>query len=239
MVYSHHCGASARARRRLFALSALCGAIVILTTSDRLAAQGAVQAANPALVGAWTLNAELSDKPPAPPEGGRPEQGRGGLGQGPGQGGRRGGGGFGGGFGGGRGGPGGPRGGDGRGNPEDMRRRREAMRDLFEVPDRITITSTETMVIVTSGDGRTTRLSPNGSKIKDESTGIERRTRWEAGTVVSEISGVMGGRVTETYAIQPETGRLEVVVAMQGGDGGRSAGPGGGVPRHRVYDRNP
>lgn len=237
MVYSRHDRAVSHTLTRVLAPAVICGALTLSSGAAGLAAQGSAPAANPALVGAWTLNTELSDKPPAPQDGDRPERGRGG----PGQGGRRGGGGgggFGGGFGGGRGGFGGPRGGDARGNPEDMQRRREAMRELFEVPDRLTITSTETMVIVTTGEGRTTRLSPDGSKVKDESTGIERRTRWEPGKLVSEVSGVMGGRVTETYAVQPETGRLEIVVAMQGGDGGRGGGPGGGGPRRRVYDRN-
>lgn len=113
------------------------------------------------------------------------------------------------------------------------------MRDLLEAPERLTITATETMVIITTGDGRTTRLAPDGSKIKDESTGIERRSRWEAGKLVSEISGVPGGRVTETYSVQPDSRRLEVVVEMAGGDGrqnGRGPRPESRGPRRRVYD---
>ncbi len=114
------------------------------------------------------------------------------------------------------------------------------MRDLFEAPERLTIISTGTMVIVTTGDGRTTRLAPDGTKVKDESTGIERRTRWDAGKLVSEISGVLGGRVTETYARQAETGKLEVIVAVQGRDGDqdeRGSAPERRGPGRRVYDK--
>lgn len=195
----------------------------------------AAQGSNPALSGAWTLNAELSPSP-APPDGDEDERGRGGRGGG----GRRGGGGgVGGGFGGGRGGPGGQRGGRGV-DPEEIQRRRNAARDLFEAPERLTITITDSMVIVTTGDGRTTRLAPDGSKVKDESTGIERRTRWDAGKLVSDVSGVVGGRVTESYSVLPESGRLAVVVVMPGGDSRQNAGgprPESRGPLRRVYDR--
>ena len=209
------------------------------------------------IVGAWTLNTELSDHPPAPADRAEPEgreRGRGGRAGGPGgPGGGPGGGGFGGGFGGGgRGGPGGGRG--GRGNPEEMRRRMEATRDLFEAPARITIVRTGSMVIITTGDGRTTRLATDNSKVKDESTGIERRSRWEGEKLVSEISGAMGGRITETFELAADTGRLVVTLQPEGrqrrsgnddradrnpddgGGPGGAAGTAPGGPRTRVYD---
>ena len=212
-------------------------------------------AAPRSIVGAWTLNTELSDHPPAPPDGAGPEgRGRGGRGNGGpgGPGGGPGGGGFGrGGGGGGRGGSGGGRG--GRGNPEDMRRRMDAMRDLLEAPARMTIVRTDSMVIITAGDGRTTRLATDNSKVKDDSTGIERRTRWEGEKLVSEISGAIGGKMTETFEVAPETGRLVVTLQPEGrqrragnddrpdrraddsGTGG-PVGSGSGGPRTRVYD---
>ena len=148
-------------------------------------AGGGWQQAPPTLTGAWTLNKDLSDK--APERGEREQDGRGG---------RRGGGGRGRGGGGmGRGGFGGGMGRGGRGSdPQDMARTRDAMRDLLESADRLTIVETESMVIVTSSDGRTTRLSPDGKKIKDENTNVERRTRWDAGKLVCEISGLGRGR---------------------------------------------
>ena len=204
-------------------------------------------AAPRSIVGAWTLNTELSDQPPAQPDGAGPEgRGRGGRGNGgPGGPGGGPGGGFGrGGFGGGRG---------GRGNPEDMRRRMDAMRDLLEAPARMTVVRTDSMVIITTGAGRTTRLATDNSKVKDDSTGIERRTRWEGEKLVSEISGAIGGKMTETFEVAPETGRLVVTLQPEGrqrrtgnddrpdrstddsGSGGPT-GPGPGGPRTRVYD---
>src|SRR5262249_54041019 len=91
----------------------------------------ATTSGNPSIVGAWTLNKDLSG-PQGTSSQGDDRSGRGGGGYG---GGRRGGGGFGGGgrrggFGGGGfgGGGGGARG----GNPDDMRRMRQAMQDIMD-----------------------------------------------------------------------------------------------------------
>jgi hypothetical protein len=187
-------------------------------------AQGAEQHA---ITGAWTLNKDLSDQPPG--RGDQQDQGdkghgtRGNGAHGPGGGGgRRGGGGFGGGRG-----MGG--GGMGRGagvSPEDMARMRDAMRDLTNPPDHLTIVETESMVVITAADGRTTRLSPDGKKIKDDNTHIERKTKWDGGKLVTEISGLgSAGKATQTLAADPETHQLRIVVQMEGG---RSAGSGQG-----------
>ena len=111
-----------------------------------------------------------------------------------------------------------------------MQRRREALRDIMSAADRMTITRTGSMVIITTGDGRTTRLATDGSKVKDESTGIERKTHWEREQLVTEISGLQGGKITETYAIDPESQKLEVTVELAGSKGREL------VARHRVYD---
>jgi hypothetical protein len=180
----------------------------------------------PSLVGAWTFNKDLSDQP-ALPSGG--EAGRDG-----GQNGRRDGGGFGGGrrrggggFGGGGFGGGGAA--DGR-TPEDAQRMRNAMRDEMQAPDHLTITQSDTTVIMTAGDGRTTRLSTDGKKIKDESTKVERKTTWDAGKLVSEINGLGQGKITETYTVDAERKQLHVALQIDG-------------PRksvvNRVYDADP
>jgi len=163
------------------------------------------------LAGAWTLNREQSDA--APDRGNR----GGDEGRARGEGGRRGG------YGGGRGGFGGR--GMGRGqmgggapvNPEDSARMRDAMRDVMNPSDRLTIVQTESMVLITGADGRTTRLSPDGKKIKDENTGVERKTKWDSGKLVSEISGLGPGKMTQTFAVDPESHQLRVSVQMEGG----------------------
>ena len=171
------------------------------------------------IAGAWTLNKESSDASPGAAgsgeQGGDTARGRGdrGSGSGGGYGRRRGGGGFG------RmgGGGGGDRG--GRGNPEEMARMRDAMRDLANPSDHLTITQTESMIVITGADGRTTRLSPDGKKIKDDNTKIERKTKWDGPSLVSEISGLGPGKMTQTFSIDPERHQLRVVVQMEGRSG--------------------
>jgi hypothetical protein len=157
-----------------------------------------------ALTGAWILNKDLSDGPQTPPTGeGREEGGRA----------RRSGGG---GRGGGRGGFGGAGRGAARSgsDPEQAARLRNAMRDLMNPSDRLTIVQTDSMIIVTGSDGRTTRLSPDGKKIKDESTKFEWKTKWDDAKLVSEITGLPSGKILETYAVDPEHRQLHLTLKM-------------------------
>jgi len=94
------------------------------------------------------------------------------------------------------------------------------MRDLMNPPEHLTIVSTESMVILTGPDGRTIRLSPDGKKVKDENTNIERKTKWDGEKLVSEISGLPGTRITETYVIDAEHAQLRVTAAVDSGSGG-------------------
>ena len=96
-----------------------------------------------------------------------------------------------------------------------MARQRQALRDIMEAPERLTITQTDSMVIMTAGDGRTTRLSTDGKKVKDDSTHIERKTKWDGGKLVSEISGAGPGKITETYSVDPEHHQLIVALQME------------------------
>jgi hypothetical protein len=169
------------------------------------------------IAGAWILNKESRDASPGA-ERGEPgdtnERERGDRGAGRGGGfGRRGGGGFG------RMGVGG--GGGGRADPEEVARMRDAMRDLMNPSDHLTITQTDSMIVITSADGRTMRLSPDGKKIKDENTKIERKTKWDGPKLVSEISGLGPGRMTQTFSVDPERHQLNVVVQMEGGRSGQ------------------
>jgi len=200
---------------RYVALAALAGAVPF--AAARAAAQTAAPAPT-AIAGAWTLNPDLSDKPPASnaegDQSGRRRGGGGGYGRG--------------GFGGGMRGGGGRRGGGG--NPEDMQRARTAIRDELTAPDHLTIVQADATIVITTGDGRTTRLSPDGKKVKEENTGIERKTKWDSGSLVSEVSGVGSMKITETYTIDPDTHNLRVTVHAEGGRMQRD------VTLHRVYD---
>jgi hypothetical protein len=188
-------------------------------------AQPPATASQPSLVGAWTLNKDLSDKPQDRSGGESRDDGqngrRGGGGGGGGR--RRGGGGFGGGgFGG---------GGAAGGNQEDAQRLRNALRDEMEAPDHLIITQSATTVIMTTADGRTIRLSTDGKKIKDESTKVERKTAWAGGKLVSEIEGLGRSKITETYTVDTEKHQLHVSLAIDG--------PQRKTTVNRVYDADP
>jgi hypothetical protein len=168
---------------------------------------------NDAIVGAWTLNKDASDLGGQPGEnGGREGDDTGRRGDGFGGGRRRGG--FGGGGFGGRGGGGGV-----NATPQDReaaQRMRDAMRQELQAPDHMTVVLSGTTIIITTPDGHTTRLATDGSKIKDESTGIERKTKWDAGKLVSEISGLGRGKITETYSVDADAKQLRVKLDIDG-----------------------
>jgi hypothetical protein len=184
--------------------------------ADKSAA-GKTPADRTPLGGLWTLNKDLSDQAAG---GDSSSQGDTDRPSGDNGGGRRRGGGMGrGGYGGGMG-----RGGYGGGsspasNPEEMARMRDAIRDIMSPPTHLTIVQTDSMVILTGPDGRTTRLSFDGKKVKDENTKVERKTKWDGGKLVSEISGVGPGKMTQTFAIDPEHHQLRISVVAEGGRG--------------------
>ena len=203
-----------------------------------MAALPAAQEKSPApaasIAGAWTRNKDLSDAAPA----GREQDGdHSGRGRGDGGGGRRrggGGGGFGGGgYGRGGGGGGGRPAGNGGGSPEEMMRMRDAMRDVTNPSDHLIITQTESMIVLTGADGRTTRLSADGKKIKDENTKVERKTKWDGGKLVSEIGGLPSGKMTQSFAVDPEGKMLRITVVTEGGRSNQSR-----TITH-VYDADP
>jgi hypothetical protein len=192
------------------------GIAALMVSPVARADQDKAPVSGPSIAGGWTRNADLSDASPGPrQQTGEAGQGRGDRGDR--GGGRRGGGG---GFGGGGFGRGG---GMGRGgaatppNPDEVARMRDAMRDVTNPSDHLIITQTESMVVVTGADGRTTRLSPDGKKVKDENTKVERKTRWDGGKLVSDISGLGPGKMTQTFSVDPEGKQLRVTVLMEGG----------------------
>ena len=121
------------------------------------------------------------------------------------------------------------RGGDSGRNADEVARMRDAIRDITEASERLTIVLANSMVIITTGEGRTIRLSPDGTKIKDESTNIERRSKWDGGKLVTEITG-LGPKMTETYVADPERHQLIVILQTE-----NSRVP-QGMTMRRVYD---
>ncbi len=207
-------------------LSGIVAVGIVFVAGMCLSAQTTAQApANPAdnttaakakgFTGGWKLNREQSDQPQSDPSAGG-EAPRGGGGRHGGGGGR--GGGFGGGFGGGRGGAGG---GNSQADPQAAARLREATREIMNPPDHLVVVSTDTMLVLTAPDGRTVRLSPDNKKVKDESTHIERKTKWDGVRLVSEITGLGSGKITETYTVDDEHHQLHVVTVVDGGRGGQ------------------
>ena len=171
------------------------------------------------IVGAWTLNKDLSDQvgngDQSSSSGGSSGSNRsggsgGGYGRGGGGGGHHGGGGMG-------------RGGGGNSvqamDPDQAARMRDAMRDLTGSSQHLTITKTDSLVVITGADGRTTRLSPDGKKIKDDNTKVERKTKWDGDKLVSEINGIGKGKATQSFVVDPETHQLRIVVLMDNGSG--------------------
>jgi hypothetical protein len=211
-----------RRRHTLLATSIIVAAIVAMPPIARAQGTSAKTTVSPAplLSGGWTLNKDLSDQPPAasstPPDGQGRSGGGGGRSGGGGFGGRRGGGGFGGGS---RGGGGSAGGGSGNAtaNSADAARAREVMSDLTNPPAHWVITQTDTLIIMTDQDGRTLRLSPDNKKIKNDNTKTERQTKWDGGKLVSEITGLRVGKITETYSVDQELHQLRL--ATQIGDG--------------------
>jgi hypothetical protein len=166
------------------------------------------------IVGAWTLNKDLSDAPLGSPSSDTSRSnGSGSNGNSGGYGGRGGGGGR-------RRGGGGSSGSQPTQDPEQAARMRDALRDLTTPSDHLTITKTDSLVVIAAADGRTTRLSPDGKKIKDDNTKIERKTKWDGEKLVSELNGLGGGgsgKATQTFSVDPETHQLKVALQMDAG----------------------
>ena len=193
---------------------------LVMVAAVPASAIGQATAAPPvpaSLTGAWELTSDAG----APPEDlGRPEgaPARGATG-GPPPGGGSGMGGRGGGYGG-MGGGRPPGGGDGkRPSKEEMQRARDLMRELMELPRRLTITQDGTIVNFTSDDGRVVKYEATGRPEKHQLTNatVETKTRWDQGTLVIETSVKDGPKIVRRFTVEPEPKRLVVTTRMDGG----------------------
>lgn len=172
-----------------------------------------------AFIGQWTLNVDLSEDPQEKMREAmeaRMQQGGGGGGRGGGMG--RGGGGKGG---------GGRGGGPGRGSNGESRRP-PAM--AFFAATELTIPHVAPAVAIVEPDGLVRTLQPDGEKYQVEHGEGEVKTRWEGDRLVVETKNERG-KMKETWAVSPQTGRLTVQLEIE---------PGGGrmpkVAVRRVYE---
>jgi hypothetical protein len=223
---------------------AVIGVNAMLWAQEKPAATGQRPAP---IVGSWTLNKDLTDKPAA--AGGRGDEGggsRGGMGGGGGIGGRggTGGGGIGGGIGGGGGGMGGggSRGGMGGGggmeggrggDPEKMKRTRSLVNDIARPAAGWTIVQDGARVLFTNSDGRTEKYTTD-SKEEERLTGdgvIKSKTRWNGDQLIIEAKYQDGPKVTRTFTVSSDLRQLIIHIKVEGG----------GLPReltiNHVYDR--
>jgi len=169
-----------------------------------------------ALVGRWTLNADLSEDPREKMQEAMQKrmQGGGGGGMAGGGMGRSGGGGRGGGMGGGggRGGGMGRGGGGGRGGEEG---RRPPMMTFFSARE-LTITHIAPAVAIVEPDGLVRTLQPDGEKYQAEHSEGEVKTRWKGDRLVVETK-TERGTTKETWIVSPQTGQLTVRLELGGG----------------------
>lgn len=185
------------------------------------------------LIGRWKLNQEESEnarekmRESMQKSGGRrPGGGGGGWGGGMAGGMAGGGGRGGGGWGGGR----GPGGGPGGGNPEGAGNPRAAIWTLLAAPVEIDVTQLEPEVVLAEPGGQIRKLHPDGKKHKLEATEAEVKTRWDGPKLLTETTTERGGKLIESWNVDPEKRRLIVMLKMERPWGGEP------VTVRRIYD---
>lgn len=187
-------------------------AMLVFGAAGSVAAQG-----HPSLSGQWRLDASASDTGGAPSDAGMP---------GP-QGGRAP---FGGGFGGLGGPPIGGMGGRAPMDPEQMKQRRDLVRELLEPVVRFTLDQDAQVVTFTYPDGRQVRYRTNGKAEKHQAVNgtVETETRWKGDALERETNLDDGLRITETFT-RERPDQLVITVKMSGGPMRRAK------PLRRVY----
>jgi hypothetical protein len=200
-------------RKRIAAL-AVGVALGSLTGADARAVQKTESASQLEIIGAWTLNHELTTKPDETSA--AREAAGGGRG------------GFGGGF-------GGRGGGMGQPSEENRQRMQAVLRRLREAPERLTITSDGQTIAFADGDGRTWKVTTDGKK-QTMLTGdgeIEIKARIEGPKLLVEETISGRGKLHYSYAPAEDAGtrRLSVQVKLEGGNSQRRSSE-----MTRVYD---
>jgi hypothetical protein len=197
----------------LLALGAIAGRSAAQDAKSPASGKAVAQAAPVDLGGRWELNVQASD----PIQWDSDE----GTGEGGGRYGGRGGAGFGGGGRGGygRGGYGGGGAGEGQRSNRESAASREELRRIMEAQRVLTIVSRDGSVTVTDDAERVVSLKPDGAKVKEELAGekVERTTKWDGRSLVTQLKLGSGVRVTQTYAKVNEGLQLVLAVKIEGG----------------------
>jgi hypothetical protein len=213
--------------RRSWVGAAACGALLAVAGLSAGAGQAppAGQAAQvavaplppPSFGGRWELNVVSSEQVPTSDEGERAADPAGAPPTAPPGGGRSGGGP---GSTGGRGGPGGLGGPDG---PDATRPEsfsvQEQMSRVMDAPRVLTIVQKGDVITLTTGDGLATSLKADGIKVKEQQAGapIERTSRFDGRSLVTETRLSNGTRVTQTFTKVMEGLQLVIATRVKGG----------------------
>ncbi|MCX6550990.1 MAG: hypothetical protein NTY02_08300 [Acidobacteria bacterium] len=220
----------------ILSLALMIGSTALLAAQETpQAPQTSIPQPRSAIVGAWSLNKDMSDTGDrmmgGPGGGSRGGPGGSGGGSRGGSGGGMGGFGGGGGRGGGMGGDMGGRGGESGGG--NMPRTPAAMLAALQAPGGMTIIPADGSVTVTTSDGVTRKYVTDGKKA-ELLTGdgvVSYKAKWDAESLVIESEMDKNPKVTWTCIPMASGTQLLVVVRVSGGD----------MPRdmivHRVYKR--
>jgi flagellar hook assembly protein FlgD len=122
----------------------------------------------------------------------------------------------------------------GEGRPADRGgASREQMRALLAAPKTLVIVQHPDSISLTDDEGRIVVLKPDGNKEKQtfEGATVERKTRWDGRSLVTEVKLDGGMKVTQTYVKAAEGLQLIVTTRAEGGPMGRT------VELKRVYDQ--
>ncbi|HEY5908829.1 MAG TPA: hypothetical protein VIZ31_12360 [Vicinamibacteria bacterium] len=109
-------------------------------------------------------------------------------------------------------------------DPQEVERLRSAMDDVMAPPESMLVSQEGVAFEIVSEGDRIDRLYADGRKNKG-SSGVERKTRWAADTLVTEakLGGGFGGpqvKITETWSLveaTPPASRLAITTRLEGG----------------------
>jgi hypothetical protein len=112
-------------------------------------------------------------------------------------------------------------------SPEEMKRRRDLMREVLEPPGRLIITEQAGRIAFTDSQGGVRTYTVDGKTEKHQlaNATVKTRTRWREGALVIETELDGGTKVTRTFALERDPRVLTVTTAVEGGRAPRDMPP--------------